>query len=230
MTEKVTCFLPCRAGSERVRRKNVRPFAGYEYGLIQVKLRQLLASESIDEVVLTTDDPEILDYASSIKALRLRTHRRSEELSSSTTSTDQLVAHALDLVPDGHILWTHVTSPFITEKLYDQLVDTYFAQLQYGYDSLMTVTSIHGFLWQNGEPVNYDRNVEKWPRTQTLEPVHEINSGAFLSSTIQYHLMSDRIGRQPYMYSMNKITGFDIDSPEDFALAECLVEKRLVAL
>ena len=65
MTDKVTCFLPCRAGSQRVVRKNIKPFAGYEHGLIQIKLRQLLASERIDEVVLTTNDADILYYAES---------------------------------------------------------------------------------------------------------------------------------------------------------------------
>lgn len=67
-------------------------------------------------------------------------------MSSSDTSTDQLVAHALELIPDGHILWTHVTSPFITEKHYDQIIRAYFDELARGYDSLMTTTAIHGFL------------------------------------------------------------------------------------
>lgn len=123
MTEKVTCFLPCRAGSQRVVRKNIKPFASYEYGLIQIKLRQLLDSKMIDEIVLSTNDAEILSYAKSMNEPRLRLHRRVEELSSSATSTDQLVAHALEIVPEGHILWTHVTSPFITAKHYDEVIE-----------------------------------------------------------------------------------------------------------
>jgi len=228
MTEKVTCFLPCRAGSQRVVRKNIKPFANYEHGLIEIKLRQLLAAEGIDEVVLTTNDSDILNYAESLNEPRLRLHRRVEELSSSATSTDQLVAHALELIPDGHILWTHVTSPFISAKHYDEIVQTYFEQHRNGYDSLMTTTAIHGFLWQNERPMNYDRSMEKWPRTQTLTPVHEVNSGAFLASADLYRELDDRIGQRPYLYEMDKFTSFDIDWPEDFVIAECLVEKGLV--
>jgi|25BtaG_2_1085352.scaffolds.fasta_scaffold02526_2 CMP-N-acetylneuraminic acid synthetase len=228
MTDKVTCFLPCRAGSQRVVRKNIKPFAGYEHGLIQIKLRQLLASERIDEVVLTTNDADILYYAESLNEPRLRLHRRVEELSSSATSTDQLVAHALELIPEGHILWTHVTSPFITAKHYDEVVQTYFEQRKNGYDSLMTATAIHGFLWQNEQPMNYDRAIEKWPRTQTLKPVHEVNSGAFLTSADIYRELDDRVGQHPYLYEMDKLTSLDIDWPEDFVIAECLVEKGLV--
>lgn len=229
MREKVTCFLPCRAGSQRVVKKNIKPFSGYDHGLIQVKLRQLLAAKSIDEIVLTTNDADILTYAESLGEPRLRLHRRVEELSSSTTSTDQLVAHALELVPEGHILWTHVTSPFITEKHYDDVIDTYAEQRDQGYDSLMTTTAIHGFLWQKEQPMNYDRAIEKWPRTQTLTPIHEVNSGAFLAPAALYRELDDRIGRRPYLYDMDKFTSFDIDWPEDFVIAECLVEKGLVA-
>lgn len=228
MTDKVTCFLPCRAGSQRVVRKNIKPFASYEHGLIQIKLRQLLAAEWIDEVVLTTNDADILAYAESLDEPRLRLHRRVEELSSSATSTDQLVAHALELIPEGHILWTHVTSPFITAKHYDEVTRAYWEQLEQGYDSLMTTTAIHGFLWQHEQPMNYDRTIEKWPRTQTLAPVHEVNSGAFLAPADLYRELDDRIGRRPYLYAMDKFTSFDIDWPEDFVIAECLVERGLV--
>ncbi len=229
MTDKVTCFLPCRAGSKRVVKKNIKPFAGYEHGLVQIKLRQLLAVERIDEVVLTTNDADILAYSESLDEPRLRLHRRVEALSSSATSTDQLVAHALELIPKGHILWTHVTSPFITAKHYDDVIRAYMEQREQGYDSLMTTTAIHGFLWQDEQPMNYDRTIERWPRTQTLRTVHEVNSGAFLAPADLYRELDDRIGRWPYLYAMDKFTSFDIDWPEDFVIAECLVEKELVA-
>lgn len=228
MTEKVTSFLPCRAGSQRVVRKNIKPFASYKHGLIEIKLHQLLAAEGIDEVVLTTNDADLLAYAESLDEPRLRLHRRAEELSSSATSTDQLVAHALELIPEGHILWTHVTSPFITAAHYDDVIRAYWEKREQGYDSLMTTTANHGFLWQDEQPMNYDRTIEKWPRTQTLAPVHEVNSGAFLAPADLYRELDDRIGRRPYLYLMDKFTSFDIDWPEDFVIAECLVEKGLV--
>lgn len=230
MKNKVTCFLPCRAGSQRVLRKNIKPFAGFEYGLIQVKLQQLLASEIIDEVVLTTNDDDIIAYAKSIVTKKLRIHKRVDSLSSSSTSTDQLVAHALELIPEGHILWTHVTSPFVTQKHYDQVVRVYRDQLENGYDSLMTTTAIHSFLWQNEQPMNYDRAIEKWPRTQTLEPIHEVNSAVFITSTEVYKNFDDRIGRRPYLYELDKLTSYDIDWPEDFSVAECMAEKGLVSI
>lgn len=227
---KVTCFLPCRKGSERVVRKNIKPFAGFSHGLIEVKLNQLCRSQLIDEIVLSTNDEEILDFANSLGEEKVRLHKRGESLSSSATSTDDLVSHALELVPDGHILWTHVTSPFIDAKEYDLIIQHYQQVIKEGYDSLMTTTLIHGFLWNNFGPINYDRKLEKWPRTQTLDPLHEINSGIFLSSAENYRYFDDRIGDNPFLYPLDKVKSFDVDWPDDFAIAECIAKAQLVEL
>lgn len=227
MTSKVTCFLPCRQGSERVPRKNIKPFAGYSSGLIELKLTQLSEAKNIDEVVLSTNDTEILNFAARLNLANLRLHQRDEALASSLTSTDTLVAHALDLIPEGEILWTHVTSPFITAQHYDAIIQSYREKLTQGYDSLMTTTAIYGFLWQDEKPLNYDRNKEKWPRTQTLKPIHEVNSGVFLASSNIYQKYNDRIGQKPYLYQLDKITSHDVDWPEDFVIAELIAEKGL---
>jgi CMP-N-acetylneuraminic acid synthetase len=227
---KVSCFLPCRRGSERVLNKNIGPFAGFQHGLIEIKLRQLCRAELIDEIVLSTNDDEIIRYATSLGHPKIRLHKREESLSSSETSTDSLAAHALFLIPTGHILWTHVTSPFVKAKEYDLIIQSYVNALADGYDSLMTTTEIHGFLWDKKGPVNYDRNFEKWPRTQTLASLHEVNSAAFLSSADNYEKLDDRIGEKPFLYTLDKIKSFDIDWPDDFKIAECIVKGGLVEL
>ncbi|MDR6984045.1 CMP-N-acetylneuraminic acid synthetase [Rheinheimera pacifica] len=226
----VSVFLPCRKGSERVPKKNIKPFAGIENGLVELKLKQLLSCNAIDEIVLSTNDEEILAFANSITNNKLRVHKRIDALCTSTTSTDDLVAHALDLIPAGHILWTHVTSPFINAQVYQEIIAQYFKALEQGYDSLMTTTLIHGFLWNEQAPINYDRSKEKWPRTQTIAPVHEINSGVFLNSAENYQNLDDRIGNKPFLFPMNKITAHDIDWHEDFVIAEAIAKNGLASL
>lgn len=216
----VTAFLPCRKGSERVPRKNIRPFGSVEHGLVEIKLGQLLSCASVDHVILSTNDDEIIDFAQGLDAPRLTIHRRAEHLSSSATSTDDLVGHARDLVGSGHVLWTHVTSPFITADLYDEIIAAYRHALTDGCDSLMTTTLLQAFLWTEAGPLTYDRHVEKWPRTQTITPVHEINSGVFLAQAEVYARHHDRIGERPRLYPLNRLTAFDIDWEEDFVIAE----------
>lgn len=226
----VYAFLPCRKGSERVPKKNIKPFGQYKNGLVELKLKQLLGCSAIDKVILSTNDEEILGYAATIIHKKLVIHKRDDALCSSLTSTDELVAHALSLAPDGHILWTHVTSPFINSKQYELIIKEYFKKLESGYDSLMTTSLIHGFLWDKEKPINYDRNKEKWPRTQTIEPIHEVNSAVFLNSAANYATLNDRIGKKPYLYTMDKIIAYDIDWPEDFVIAEAIAENGLAKL
>lgn len=226
----VNVFLPCRKGSERIPKKNIKPFAQFKYGLIEIKLKQLISTEMVGQIYLSTNDDEILDYAASLYQDKIVLHKRDEYLSSSQTSTDQLVAHALELVKDGDILWTHVTSPFLNAQSYDQVIKKYFEQKKQGYDSLMTTNLIHSFLWNENGPINYPRQKEKWPRTQTLEPIHEINSAIFLANAETYKSLDDRIGKVPYLYPLDKIQGFDIDWEDDFKIAQAIVHSGIASL
>lgn len=223
---EVTAFLPCRQGSQRVPQKNIRPFAGFDFGLIQIKLKQLIEATKVNKIVLSTNDNQILDYAAGIESNKIIVHKRAEILSTSEASTDELVAHALDLIPQGHILWTHVTSPFVDANVYDRIIEKYRKVLLEDYDSLMTTNMVHGFLWNENGPINYDRTHEKWPRTQTIEPLHEINSAVFLSSSENYKIFNDRIGRKPFFYVLDRVQSFDIDWEDDFKIAEMIQVMR----
>lgn len=224
---KITCFLPCRKGSERVKNKNIRSFAEYKNGLIEIKLKQLNEVEEIDEIVLTTNDEEIIKFATSLNMDKLTIHKRSESLSSSQTSTDELVGLAQELIPAGHILWTHVTSPFLNSTVYKNIISEYKQSLKEGYDSLMTTSALKSFIWNEEGPINYDRTQEKWPRTQTLPTLYEINSGVFLADSEIYSQENDRIGKKVKLFNLDKIEGHDIDWPEDFIIAEAYLKANL---
>ncbi len=223
---KVSVFLPCRAGSERVPKKNTRTFAGIEGGLVKIKLNQLIACASVDEIILSTNDDEVIQIAESLSNNKIRVDRRPEHLATSATSTDDLVKYVPTIITEGEVLWTHVTSPFIDVNIYEEAISTY-KKLKHEshYDSLMSVTALRTFIWNKEGAVNYDRNKEKWPRTQTIEPLFEINSGIFLAEAGIYRELQDRIGKKPYLFEVNDIDSFDIDWEEDFFIAEAIYKK-----
>lgn len=223
---KISVFLPCRAGSERVPHKNTRTFAGIEGGLLKIKLQQLVACNAIDSIVLSTNDEEVIQLAETVSSDKIRIDRRPEHLATSSTSTDDLVKYVPTLITEGAVLWTHVTSPFIDGKIYEEAIDAYRNALSKGdHDSLMSVTALRTFIWNKEGAVNYDRNKEKWPRTQTIEPLYEINSGIFLADIDIYKNLEDRIGKKPFLFENNDIDSFDIDWEEDFFIAEAIYKK-----
>ena len=221
MGQNINVFLPMRLGSERIPQKNTKNFSGIDGGLCKIKINQLIRCQSIEKVYVSTNDPDVVSISNSFNSKKIKVIIRPDELASSLTSTDELIKYVPEVMPEGYILWTHVTSPFINSDTYYKIIDTYQKNLN-KFDSLMTVSKIKKFIWNDYEPLNYDRNLEKWPRTQTLKPLWEVNSGAFLASKDIYKYRHDRIGNTPYLYQLNDEIAFDIDWLEDFKIAEAL--------
>ena len=221
MKQRINVFLPMRAGSERVPNKNTKTFSGIQGGLCKIKLEQLINCNLIDTILVSTNDPEVMKIANIFNSKKIRILIRPNKLASSSTSTDDLIKYVPEVMPDGHILWTHVTSPFITSEIYDQIIENYLDKLE-GFDSLMTVTKLQKFIWKDSKPVNYNRNFEKWPKTQTIEPLWEVNSGVFLTKKCIYQSNSDRIGDKPYLFELSDDIAFDIDWLPDYKIAEAL--------
>lgn len=225
---KVAFFLPARKGSQRVKNKNTRPFAGVEGGLLANKLEQLLATERIDEIVLSTNDEECLrigrKYAE--RSTRLRVVERPDELCLDTTNLQDLICYVPTITSAEHILWGHVTTPLADAASYDAAVEDYFASLDEGFDSLVGVTELKNFLLNaEGRLINNTTELP-WPRTQDLAPLYEINHTVFLAPREVYVEQRNRLGRRPKLHVMDKISSMDIDWEEDFVIAEALVRSR----
>ena len=221
MKKNINVFLPMRAGSERVPKKNTKTFSGIKGGLCRIKLEQLIQCKLIDSILVSTNDLEVVKITNSFNSKKIKVVLRPNELASSRASTDDLIKYVPEVMPDGHILWTHVTSPFINLDVYNQAIEKYFENLDH-FDSLMTVTKIQKFIWNDNEPVNYNRDMEKWPKTQTIKSLWEVNSGIFLAHKSIYELNNDRIGYMPYLFQLSDEIAFDIDWMTDYKIAEAL--------
>src|SRR5438309_368725 len=124
----VIAFLPCRKGSQRVKQKNIRKFAGIEGGLTKIKIEQLVSCDMIDKIIVSTDDEEVITICEAVLSSTSKEYKidkRPKELASSETSTDELIQYVSRIIPKGEILWTHVTSPFITSAIYTDAITVY---------------------------------------------------------------------------------------------------------
>ncbi|PYE38591.1 CMP-N-acetylneuraminic acid synthetase [Rhizobium sp. PP-F2F-G20b] len=221
----VTVFLPCRAGSERVKNKNTRAFAGNLGGLLAIKIAQLLSCFEIDKIIVSTNDDVAMSIVTNLHGAdpRVELIRRPEMLCGSHSSTDDVIKYVPTVIEHGPVLWTHVTSPFVTGYHYKEIIKRYLADMKSGdHDSLMTVTEVRTFVWNEQGPINYERTVEKWPRTQTIKPLFEVNSAAFMVDVEMISRVNDRIGRRPRLFPLDRKVSFDIDWPDDFDIAELI--------
>ena len=56
---KIKALVAVRSGSMRVKNKNIRPFAGST--LLEVKLAQLKRIDSLDGIIVNSNDPTMLN-------------------------------------------------------------------------------------------------------------------------------------------------------------------------
>jgi len=224
MAEKIAFFLPTRKGSERVKNKNTKPFAGIEGGLIENKIRQLIDSRLIDEIILSTNDETCMSIAGkyAAKDSRVRIIPRPEELCLSITNLQDLICYVPTITDAKHIIWGHVTTPLTGAEQYDAGIRLYMDNLHSGYDSLVGVTELRNFLLnKEGHLVNNLTNI-LWPRTQDLDPLYSINHTMFIAKREVYVKQKNRLGKKMLLYVMDELHSYDIDWPEDFVIAEIL--------
>lgn len=228
MSEKIAFFLPTRKGSERVKNKNTRPFADIEGGLVENKIKQLLSTKHIDEILFSSNDEMCIAIAEKYTSdSRLRIIPRPNELCLSTTNLPDLICYVPTITNADHILWGHVTTPLVEAKVYDTAIEQYLSKIIKGYDSLVSVKELKNFLLnQEGKLVNNTTNIP-WPRTQDLEPLYEINHAIFLAKRSVYTEQKNRIGQKTLLYIMDEIHSKDIDWEEDFKIAEIMYKTLL---
>ncbi len=224
MKEKIAFFLPTRKGSERVKNKNTKPFAGIEGGLMENKIKQLVETKLLDEILISSNDETCMAIAKRYaqKDTRVKIIPRPDELCLSTTNLQDLICYVPTITDAAHILWGHVTTPLAGADQYDAGIKLYLDNLANGYDSLVGVTELKNFLLnKEGHLINNTTNIP-WPRTQDLEPLYPINHTMFLAKREVYVEQKNRIGKKPLLHIMDELHSFDIDWPDDFVIAEIM--------
>ena len=109
MCSKIVAIIPARKGSKRLPGKNKRLLCGKP--LIIYTIEQVLGCDFIDEVIVSTDDLEILRYQNFYEE-KVKFTERSENLSQDDSSIDDVVLYELREYPDDTtVILLQPTSP-----------------------------------------------------------------------------------------------------------------------
>ena len=214
-----TAVIPVRAGSRRLKNKNIAPFAGTN--LLINKIEQLKKVEEIDKIVVSSDSDVMLEMARQNGA---ETHKRAPEYCDEQTKTfGEVVRHVAESVTGDHILWATCTSPLIFPKTYKQAIEKYFPALDRGYDSLVSFEIIKRFLWDENGPVNYELGLKHVP-SQQLPNLYIVTDGILIAPREKMIEWSYFHGRNPYRFILDKRMSVDIDDGLDLAVARAWLD------
>jgi len=210
-----------KANSERVKGKNFRPLAGKP--LFAWILDTLLSIDEIDAVVINTDARHILAENGLTDSDRVVIRDRRPEICGDMISMNKVLEDDVAAVSAETYLMTHTTNPLLGANTIRAALQKY---RSCDCDSLFTVNRVQTrFYRENMSAVNHDPNFLL--RTQDLEPWFEENSCLYIFSGESFRKAEARIGKKPVMFATPKLESVDIDTPDDWAIAEALALHHL---
>lgn len=210
---KIVSFIPVKLNNQRLPGKNTLPLGNKlmcDYIFETVK-----GIPEIDEKYVYCSDDSIQKYI----PLGLTYLKRDSYLDGFQVKGLEIIEYFIrDVDADIYVL-THVTQPFTkTESIREALLKVMSGE----YDSAFSALEIQDYCWYQRRPLNYD--MRDIVTTQNLEPVY-METGAFYIFTKEvFERYHQRIGKKPYMKIIGQLEAVDVDTAEDYKMAQIVAE------
>lgn len=220
--QRIAALLPLKGHSSRVPNKNFKMLNGKP--LVRWILDTLLSMDEITEVVINTDARDKLAEVGVVEDARVRIRDRHPDICGDDVSMNLVLADDVAAVEADIYLMTHTTNPLLGRQTLLEAISSYQSHLQSGSaDSLFSVTRHQTrFYRKDLSPVNHDP--DNLIPTQNLEPWFEENSNFYLFTRESFGQTQARIGLRPALQEVPKIEAIDIDTMEDWLLAEAVAK------
>ena len=229
---KYIAIIPARGLSKGVPRKNIKTLSGKP--LIAWTIEAALASKLINRVIVSTEDQEIAEiskfYGAEVPFLR------PIELSQDDTPTLLVLQNLLkkiDLKDIDNIITLQPTSPLRTTQHLNEAIST-FEKYTYS-DCLVSCIEVpHNFTPESIMKINnegflqnfYEDNIQtKYLRRQD-KPKYYARNGAAIYITKKEIINKAILYGNIIPYNMDKFSSLDIDTEDDFILAEYLFKLK----
>ena len=122
-----------------------------------------------------------------------------------------------------YIMFTNCTSPLIKLNTYKDIITKFKNFSENDFDSINTVTVIKEFLFKDNQPINF--KINETPNSQDLPEIVKLNFAVNILNTKKMFNRKSLIGERPYLYKLDEIEGFDINTEFEFSFAEFLFKK-----
>lgn len=212
----IIAIMPIKLHNERCPGKNTRILGTKP--LLQYELDNLKRTGLCDSINVFCSSEDIVPYLPQ----GIHFVKRPEYLDLPTSNFTQIFSCFMEHHNADIYVYAHATAPFITVETMSQCIE---AVKSGGYDSAFCAVKLQDYLWQDGMPLNFDAS--NLPRTQDLKPIYQETSGVYVFTKEVFEKYHRRIGMRPFIKEVSFKEAVDIDNPEDFILAEVLINTNL---
>jgi N-acylneuraminate cytidylyltransferase len=213
--KKLVVVIPMRAGSQRVKNKNFKPFASkslFEHKIEQIK------KLPVDDIIINTDSEYAIEIA---KKLGVGYHKREPYFASSECSNSEYHEFLARVTNAENIMIAQVTAPLISTESYLKAIDEFYYN---DCNSLMSVKVVKEFLWHDGKAINYDPL--NAPNSQNLPEYLSPTFGLVIANREAMLKAKNMICSKPYFMKVSQEEAIDIDTQIDFEFAEFMFKKK----
>lgn len=189
--------------------------------LINYSLSLLNRVGSIDEIVIFSSTPQVLDYIE--EGVDYSFIKRPEYLDENSISIEEIIAEFLKKMDADIIVLLHPNSPFLQKKTLSDCIDKVKSGLN---DSAFTAYKYHKFAWYKGVPLNYNLN-KPTPNLKNIEAVVLEQASVYVFTKKMFIDKLQRIGNTPFVKEINHFEGHDVSCDEDFEIAELIVNSGM---
>ncbi len=220
--------IPARGGSKRVKGKNKKKLAGKE--LIRYAIEATLASKKITQIVVSSDDDDILSIAkeyANVLALR-----RPEEISGDKAPAITYMQHALSVI-DSEFDYTVIIQPSSPFTLGEDIDQTINLLIEGEGDSSVSVMQLDHAIHpvklktlENDVLIPFLEEENGRMAAHELPEIYVRNCSVYVSS-IELINEGEIIGNKCLGYVMPRERSIDINDPIDFEFAEFLMKKHV---
>lgn len=216
---KNLCIIPARGGSKRIPRKNIKPFMGKP--IIAYSIEVALKSGLFEEVMVSTDDPEIAEVAKKYGAKV--PFMRSQKTANDFATTNDVLKEVLDKYRElgeefDNMCCLYATAPLVKcediERAYNLLNQSQFTVIY-------PVVAFSYTIWRCLDVAEDGSMKRHWPefeqsRSQDL-PIEYHDSGTFY-----WYKVKDWYSRNRVLGAIivDETTVQDIDTETDWKIAE----------
>lgn len=208
---RVVGVIPIKLNSVRTPGKNIKPLSDGT-PLMHLVQRYLLDIPEIEKVYVYCSNEKVKDYM--LDGVELI--KRDPKYDGADADVADMMKVFANVVDADIYVQAHATVPFIKTISIQQGIQAVTAM---GYDSAVAVRTIQDFLWKDGRPYNYSpKNI---PRTQDMDPFYS-ECGLYIFKKEVIQNLGRKIGNNPFLINISEIEAIDIDTPEDFMIADAV--------
>ncbi|WP_413287814.1 cytidylyltransferase domain-containing protein [Bdellovibrio sp. HCB337] len=222
--KKGLAIIPARAGSKRIPGKNKRPFLGKP--LIQWTIEAALNSPIPLDVVVSTDDPDILKYKDLYPSVDFLS--RSAELAQDTSSSSDVIVEVMKTRKQAadFIVLLQPTSPLRGAQVVGAAVQEFLSSSVPQMVSVRACREVPSHIFyetSEGTLTPLLKNQVEL-RSQDWKNVWTLNGALYLSDWDLFLKSKSFFGAQTKAFVMAENLSVDIDTEEDWKRAETFAQ------